>query len=395
MWEDINMKILYLAEKYPYPATTGISLISSQLLKNLSPADFEIDLWYLAEKKAPESSEFHCITKSLFFKIDKASLIKYYFSDESLPWGMLKYYSAGLKQKLAVTDLANKYDFVYLDSPFLAFYKKYITDLPIILNSVDDIQAWFQQSKKSATSALRRWHFKQENKKYANFEKNYFSKFSKLIFVADKDRLGVINRGLDENKTLTIPLGVDTEYFQPQENKTPPAIITTGNMAYLPNQEGVSYFAKNIWSKLSRRNPELKWYIVGKDPSPKIQQLMKNKNIIVTGFVEDMREYFAKAQIVVSPLQSGTGTKIKILEALALGKAIVASKPSIDGIPELTGEELLIAKNPDEYINFIERLLTDARIRAEYQARARQFIIENYSWKKSINLYEEIFKNYA
>ena len=170
------------------------------------------------------------------------------------------------------------------------------------------------------------------------------------------------------------------------------------NQDYCNKEAFIADIVKDYYYKLDftlELNPELKWYIVGKDPSPKIQQLMKNKNIIVTGFVEDMREYFAKAQIVVSPLQSGTGTKIKILEALALGKAIVASKPSIDGIPELTGEELLIAKNPDEYINFIERLLTDARIRAEYQARARQFIIENYSWKKSINLYEEIFKNYA
>lgn len=390
------MKILFLAENYPLPATTGMRLISSQLLAQLDPSKFEIDLWYLGLQKPEVFGDFPCVKNSQFFKINPQSLMSYYFSGNNLPWGLAKYHSAALVQKLARTDLRDQFDLVYLDSPFLAAYQKYFSNIPIILNSVDDIQAWFSEAARIEKKHLKKLHFQQELKKYAAFEKNNFSKFSKLIFVADKDRLGVVARGLASDKTITIPLGVDTDYFQPQTEKTSPqAIITTGNMAYLPNQRGVKYFAQNIWPLLKHDLPGLTWYIVGQDPAPEIQQLMQDKNIIVTGFVEDIREYFAQAQVVVSPIISGTGTKIKILEALSMGKAIVASPKSIDGLPELTGSELLVAKTPAEYRDFIKKLLTDARVRAEYQARARQFILKNYSWEKSITKYEQTFTNLA
>jgi glycosyltransferase involved in cell wall biosynthesis len=150
-------------------------------------------------------------------------------------------------------------------------------------------------------------------------------------------------------------------------------------MDYLPNVDAVTWFADQVWPMLQRQSPDLQWTIVGRNPSPAVQELGKLPNITVTGFVSDVRPYLAGA-ISIAPIRVSCGVQNKVLEALAAGSPVIASPNVAEGLDVRAQEDFLIAKKPADWVAAIELLLKDHALAQRLASQARQTMLQHLTW---------------
>jgi len=188
--------------------------------------------------------------------------------------------------------------------------------------------------------------------------------------------------GLTSGKVTAIGNGVDTDFFKPDDSvpQRASALVFTGTMDYRPNVEGVCWFVREVWPELKSRVPELTFTIVGRDPSRAVRKLAEVLGVRVTGSVPDVRPYLTAATAAVVPLRIARGVQNKILEAMAMGRAVVASPQAIEGLDVNIGEEVLRAESPDEWIAAVLGLLSDGGRRERLGQAARKRVVSDYSW---------------
>ncbi len=186
-------------------------------------------------------------------------------------------------------------------------------------------------------------------------------------------------------KTITvIPTGVDIEYFQPMSlQESPESLVFTGSMDWLPNEDGILYFVDEVLPLLKLRYPEVSLNVVGRNPSRKLQALAdKEQALRLTGWVDDIRPHLARGAICIVPLRIGGGTRLKIFEAMAMGKATVSTSVGAEGLPVQNGTNILLADTPTDFADAISRLFDDIPLRQRLGEAARTLVNENYSWRK-------------
>ncbi len=192
----------------------------------------------------------------------------------------------------------------------------------------------------------------------------------------------VIREVCPELETLTITNGVDLEYFSP--GSMPPEadrIVFTGVMDYAPNEDAALHFGREIFPLIAAQRPQAQFWIVGSNPSATLKGLAQSGGIHVTGSVEDVRPYVRSAAVFVSPLRVGSGVKNKILAAMAMEKATVATPLSIDGLDLADGREVLLARDPQEFADKVVRLLANEDERRRLGANGLACVRSKYSWR--------------
>ena len=191
----------------------------------------------------------------------------------------------------------------------------------------------------------------------------------------------VIRELSDATNTLTITNGVDMQYFSPDADPVNgDKVVFTGVMGYGPNEDAALYFAENIFPLVRAKRPKVEFWIVGSEPSDKVRALASRPGIHVTGHVDDVRPYVRSAAVFVSPLRVGSGVKNKILAAMAMKKATVATTLSIDGLDLADNREVLLADEPRDFAEKVLRLLTDHHVSAQLGANGLARVQRQYSW---------------
>ena len=197
-------------------------------------------------------------------------------------------------------------------------------------------------------------------------------------------------------KTGYVNNGVDTAYFTPMPAQSaiyPPgvqALVFTGAMDYWPNIDAVQWFVRHVWPALRRQFPQLQFYIVGSAPVPAVTALTRVAGVVVTGKVPDIRPYLAGAALAVAPLRIARGVQNKVLEAMAMGKIVLATPQALEGISAQPGLELLLARDDAEFIHHAARVLRNARgggdegSGAAIGAAARQLVLQDYNWERNL-----------
>ncbi|HIP96734.1 MAG TPA: glycosyltransferase [Anaerolineae bacterium] len=203
-----------------------------------------------------------------------------------------------------------------------------------------------------------------------------------ILSVSDED--AAFTRGRLPNPSIevwVVPNGVDTEEFRPLDGREPKnRIIFCGAMDVLMNIDAVDWFARRIFPKVREGIPDAEFWIVGRDPVPKVKALESLTGVRVTGRVEDVKSYYAKAKVAVAPFHYGGGTKLKVLEAMALGVAVVATPIGCQGIEAVHGKHLFIEETEEGLIERVVHLLEDERLREQMAIPARRLVEERYSW---------------
>jgi sugar transferase (PEP-CTERM/EpsH1 system associated) len=199
-----------------------------------------------------------------------------------------------------------------------------------------------------------------------------------LVSEAEAETLG--DRG---GNVWAVGNGVDTDYFRPAERDraAPPSLVFTGSMDYRPNVEAVTWFAREVWPPLKRDVPDLEFTIVGRDPVPAVRRLQGEPDIRVTGTVSDVRPHLAAATAVVAPLRTARGIQNKVLEAMAMGRAVVVSPAALAGLDADVGREVLMAETPEQWRGRLLELLRDDVRRGEVERAARRRVETSYDWE--------------
>jgi glycosyltransferase involved in cell wall biosynthesis len=185
---------------------------------------------------------------------------------------------------------------------------------------------------------------------------------------------------LGDTPIRVVPNGVDTEFFRlGTEAERPLELLFTGAMNYAPNADGVAHFCAEILPRIRAVVPDVSLSVVGRDPPPRIQSLARG-GVTITGTVPDVRPWMNRAAVFVVPLRVGGGTRLKILEALASGRAVVSTSLGCEGLDVKHGDNILVADTPAAFADAVVRCLRDPGLRRELGARGRALVEQRYRW---------------
>jgi polysaccharide biosynthesis protein PslH len=213
-------------------------------------------------------------------------------------------------------------------------------------------------------------------------EHDYLKRADHVLAVSQADRTH-FEQFVDARKISVVPTGVDIDYFRPTTaDEILHSLVFTGSMDWLPNEDAMGYFVEAILPLIKKECPDVSLEIVGRSPSAKLKSLVKRyENIRLTGWVEDIRPYLARGALCIVPLRIGGGTRLKIFEAMAMGKAVVSTSIGSEGLPVRSGENILLADTPEGFAKSVLSLLYDANRRQRMGNAARKLVEENYSWQ--------------
>jgi glycosyltransferase involved in cell wall biosynthesis len=212
-----------------------------------------------------------------------------------------------------------------------------------------------------------------------------------LCSVADEARLLA---EVPQARTLVIPNAADVEYYQPRATDPPPdgrTVVFFGLLSYFPNIDGVTYFIQEIWPRIAAAHPNARIKIIGGQAPGSIQALAR-PGIELTGFVSDLRPHLAEAAAVVVPLRLGGGTRLKIVEAMAMGKAVVSTTLGAEGIEAIRGRDILIEDQPAAFADSVKRLLADPSLAGRIGRSARQLAVDRYAWSAAAQALEGFYR---
>jgi glycosyltransferase involved in cell wall biosynthesis len=242
-----------------------------------------------------------------------------------------------------------------------------------------------ERSAGQATSPLRRLQNARESRTLRRYELDTLGRADLVVVTSERER-DALAELLPGRRVCVVPNGVDIERFTPADPQEEIAgrVVFTGTMDYHPNEQAARYFAEQCWPLVRAARPDASWAIVGANPPPSVWRLADDTaGITVTGSVPDTRAYIAQAQVTIAPLLVGGGTRLKILEALAMGKAMVATSLGAEGLRLTPDEHLLIADEPAAFAQAVVRALGDADLRARLGAAGCEAVVQQYSWASS------------
>jgi len=391
------MKVLFLTPFLPYPPQLGYTVRPFYRLKYISKRNEIFLISFIDSVKENEYlSEIgkYCSQVATVLRRPRSGF-KYRMKNlfESSPYYLKKQFESSEMQETVDSILEeNKFDIVHVFSLAMAQYTSNIKAVPAILDAGDCITRNYLQQWQSRTSLRNRilsfidWY------KIKRYESNIHSKFNRSFLVSSADR-SFMKEAYPNLKLEVIPIGVDLEYFKPQETKEGfPTLIFVGDMSYTPNEEAMIYFCYEILPLLEKIYSQIKLFIVGRNVTNKLRKAVGNKkNVIITGFVQDVRTFINKATVFICPLKTGTGIKNKLLEAMAMGKPIVSSSIGAEGINVISGRDIMVADKPKEVADALVKLLENDNIRNTMGINARKVVEKDHNWESLAMKIDEIY----
>ena len=281
---------------------------------------------------------------------------------------------------LAVADMVrrNSFDVVQVESSQMAALVPEV-DVPVALDEHNVEFMLLRRLSAMETSLPRKAFGRLEALKARREELWAWGAADGVIFTSQPD-LAVMRRLAPESRGCVVPNGVDTDHFQPRGGDIDAdTVVFTGSINYRPNTDAVDHFARHVFPALRRSRPSARFVVVGQGAP---EWLVKSvpSGVEFTGPVEDVRPFLERASVVVAPLRSGSGTRLKILEALAMAKPVVSTNLGCEGIAVVDGEHLRVADDPDEFANQIVRLMSDRKLATELGLCGRALVESHYSW---------------
>jgi sugar transferase (PEP-CTERM/EpsH1 system associated) len=392
-----RLRILTIAARPFYPADTGGRIRSSQTFERLSRRHHLTMLCFTTAADRPDDvarmraccSELETIAWS-----ETAKFTPQFYAElvatlgSRLPYTVRKYRSAEMRRRVHARLATGEYDLLLCDflQPSINCIDERLTPKALFQHNVEAvIQA---RQAEHAENPLARAYLRVEAHKLARYERRATHAFDRCIMVSEDDCRTVADQ-YGATNAVAIPTGVDTEYFTPAPDGETPEIVFVGSMDWLPNQDAVSFFVRDVLPRIRRVVPAT-FTIVGRNPPASVRQYAQEPHVQVTGTVSDVRPFVARAQVCVVPLRIGGGTRIKIFEAMAMQKAVVSTTIGAEGLPVTHGANILLADTAEELANRVLDLLRDAPSRQRIGADGRKLVSSRFSWERAADRFSEI-----
>lgn len=383
-------EILFLAHRFPYPPDKGDRIRTFHILQWLSQ-QASVHLACLADE--PFELESVKRLKRLCKRVEVFPLGKHWSQVRmaaSLARGMTAsvgaFQSAALKKTVANWARETGYVAAMASSSALAPYLC-IPELNRTRRVVDlvdvDSQKWLDYARK--TSGPKRWLYRTEGKRLRKLECE-LSGWTNAVILVSEAETKLYRSFSGAERVYTIPNGIDLEAFQLKE--TPgwreSGCVFIGALDYYPNVDAACWFCNEVWPEIHDRNPQATMTLVGRRPAPAVRGLSTIPGVNVVGQVADVRPFLAAAAVVVVPLKLARGVQNKVLEALAMGKATVASPQSLVGLQANGTPPVLTASDPSEWVDAVLHLLGDEADRRRLGMEGRRFVESHHRWEQCL-----------
>lgn len=380
------MKILVLTLRIPYPLNDGGAIAMYRALEHLSAAGHEVTLAALNTKKHRQDPGVMdgAVSRVVAVELDTtpnpfAALRSLLFSP--LPYNVSRFYSRNFEEQLAELLEAESFDVVQMEGVYLAQYLptvRRLADAPALLRAHNVEYKIWQSYAAAESSPVKRWYFRQLARKGERFERRKLKKFHGVIALTEEDGADFRQLGY-EGPLEAIPVGITLPDRVP-EPEPHNALAFLGSLEWLPNLQGLRWFLDKVWPLVLKEIPDCAFHIAGKNPPDSLAK-WQYENVRVRGPVPDAGEFIAQYPLVVVPLLSGSGVRVKILEAFAHQRCVVTTPKGISGIRAENGRHLCVAEQPAEFAAACVGLLREPETRARMAGAARKLVEEAYSWR--------------
>lgn len=386
------MKVAFVTVRLPYPLNSGGRIRTYHLLKHVSQVH-EVTL-VTAVETAEEADAVHALRgeiPQLHLRLTtvppRASLSRRLWRALQSPIDPLPYTWSGYRHRRFGENLARafaeeSFDLVHCDHTQIAHAVLALRTPPRLLNAhnVDSllIRRLAEVERRPWMRAAIRW----QAGKVRDAERRTYPRFDGCLAMSEVDR-AFLEQLPGAGPVWTVPNGVDTEAFVPTDTAAEPGLMAfSGAMDWLPNVDAVRFFVQTILPGIRAQVPGARLLVVGRDPAPGLVERLAGAGVEFTGTVEDVRPFLARAELVVVPLRAGSGTRLKILEAWAMGKAVLSTSLGAEGLPAQDSRNIAIADTAELFAERAAALLRDPPRARRLGAAGRQTVEGSFSWKQ-------------
>lgn len=378
------MKILFFANRIPYPPYRGDKLKIYNLAKRLQH-NHELHLLTFAQTK--EEFQYREELEKVFKKVHLIYLPKWQSAINCLaagwdktPLQVMYFRSAEMHSKLKEVLAEDEFDAIHVQHLRMSPYLATLTGIPRILDMPDAFSLYWKRRQERQHNQFKKIFEKIEQKRVFDYERAMMNKYDLSLVCSQEDLEYLKQQHAIENLQL-LPNGVDLDTFAAKDhdyshNHT---MLFTGNMDYAPNVDAVGYFVADVLPVIRQKFPNTKFVIAGQRPVKKVLDLA-NDHVLVTGFIKDLAAVYNDASVVVAPLRFGAGTQNKVLEAMAMGVPVVCSNIGFKGLGIQSGEGAIMQTDSIAFANSVIQLLTSAELRKDVGCKGEAVIKNRFGW---------------
>ncbi len=383
-----SLPILYLVHRLPFPPDKGDRIRAFHILKFLASLG-PVHLATLTDEPKPQDETIEIELRKFCQKLAIIPLPR--TRPLRMLWSLLSgktvtegaFDSGALRQTLNTWRRETPYRACIVSSSSMTPYLRRtdLRDVPAVVDLVDaDSQKWMDYAATSRPP--RSWLYRLEARRLRRLESALPAR-TRAVTLVSKTEADLFRRFAQPGRVQVISNGVDLDYFQPR-SEPESGCVFTGALDYWPNVEGISWFCREVWPEIHSRRTQARLSIVGRRPAAAVRKLATIPGVEIVGEVPDVRPYYARAAIVVAPLRIARGIQNKILEAMAMNKALVASSACLQGVHAQPDVHLLRAESADDWQQSILRLMDNPGSRRQLGQAGRRFVEEHHRWDRCL-----------
>ena len=401
------MKILMICHFLPYPPHGGNLQRSFNLLREISRNN-KIHLLALNQKAIlPDEesinrgiealSEFCEEIKVYAIPLD-LSKFKWYLNlflnlFSPLPFTVRWFKSGELRNEIEKQIRSCQFDLIHFDTIDLFQYSGIIPDIPRVLNHHNVESTLLLRRGANEKNIFTKFYLNLQGRKLKRYEKYAVGKVNVNITVSESDS-ETLRKAEPRGKFKVVPNGTDINYFTPAQKGDSKELVYIGGMNWYPNRDAMIYFYTSIYPIIKMEIPDVIMNIIGQDPPKELARFATDDTSLrIHGYVEDVRDYISRSAVYVVPIRVGGGTRLKILDAFACGKALVSTSIGCEGIDVSPGNNILIGDSSGEFADQVIKLIKDETLRRKLEINARKLVEEKYSWEIIGRRLNEIYGN--
>ncbi len=389
------MKVLWIKSDFPLPADTGGKIRTRHLVSELAKIAQVTFLSYIPPR---HDSRFMAELRGYGVHVEAISRPEenkqgLRFSLRVLsqllsprPYIVNKYISNEMISRLKQLATPDRCDIVICDFLEMAWCRDHIVGVPCVLFEHNVETMIWRRYHQVEANPIKKLYFGYEKQRLARFEEDACRRFEHVLTVSEQD-----GRQLTEEFGLAgytvVPTGVDTQYFRPQAGEIAKRLVFCGSMDWMPNIDAFWWFYRSVYPQIRRDLQDISFSVVGRRPGEDIRAVAANEgSVMVSGTVDDVRPLVAAGQLYIVPLRVGGGTRIKIYEAMAMKKCVIATSIGAEGLPVINGKHIAIADGENAFAETVKELLRDDNKRSKIAEAGYRLVTENYGWDKAAGI---------
>ena len=401
------MRILWLKSDLLLPLDKGGKLRTWHLMRHLAQRH---EITYLAFREPDQPAadvegmtEVAARVETVTRREPAKGTLRFYLDAalhlvDPLPYAVGKYRSAEYRRRLDALLADGNFDLIVCDFLFPAVNLPKRLPCPAVMFTHNVESEIWRRHAETRSGLIGRLLYGAQHRRMLRYERRELARFDGILAVSDADRetFARLYPGAISQPVHVVPTGVDTDYFEPApSDATSRAMVFTGSMDWLPNEDAMLYFCREVMPAIRAELPDASLAIVGRTPTPAVKRLAEERGVTVTGRVDDVRPHMKDAAVYVVPLRIGGGTRLKIFEAMAMGKAVVSTTIGAEGLPVTDGEHVRLADDPAAFARAVVHLMRDLNDRRRIEAAARALVVARYDWSAVAGELESALQRFA